>query len=166
MISQVAHMKQICLFTAVMLLPLFGAQDNPAVGNWKLNVAKSKFSSGTPPKSATLVIGVLGDSFKTSLQEIEGDDSQVGYEYTATFDDDKDYPLSGSSRPERLGGADTVALRRDGPRAYAGKFKKSGRIVVTNRTVVSKDGKTLTLAANGVDAKGQTIAVMTVWEKQ
>jgi hypothetical protein len=166
MISQVAHMKQICLFTAVMLLPLFGAQDNPAVGNWKLNVAKSKFSPGTPPKSATLVIGAQGDSFKTSLQEIEGDDSHVGYDYTATFDDDKDYPLSGSSLPERLGGAETVALRRDGPRAYAGKFKKSGKIVMTNRTVVSKDGKSLTVIANGADAKGQPIALTTVWDKQ
>ena len=167
MISQVAYMKQICVLTAVMFLPLlFGAQDNPAAGTWKLNVAKSKFSSGTPAKSATLVIEAHGDSIKTSLEEIEGDDSRVGYEYTATFDDGKDYPLSGSSRPERLGGAETVALRRASSHAYGGQFKKSGQIVMTNKTVVSKDGKSLTLTANGADAKGQAITVISVWDKQ
>jgi hypothetical protein len=159
-------MKQICLVTVAMLLPLLGAQDNPAAGTWKLNVAKSKFSSGTPPKSATLVIEVQDDSVKTGLEEIEGDDTRVGYEYTATLDDGKDYLLSGSSRPERLGGAETVALRRAGPRGYGGQFKKSGQVVMTNRTVVSKDGKTLTLTANGADAKGQPITLMTVWDKQ
>jgi len=157
---------KICLLTVAMLLPLLGAQDNPATGTWKLNVAKSKFSPGPPPKSATLVIEAQGDSIKTSLEEIEGDDRHVGYEYTATFDDGKDYPLSGSSRPERLGGAETVALRRAGSNAYGGQFKKSGQIVMTNRTVVSKDGKILTLTANGADAKGQQITLVTVWDRQ
>ncbi len=159
-------MKRICLVTVVMLLPILGAQDNPAIGTWKLNVAKSKFTPGPPPKNATLVIEAKGDSVRTSLEEIEGDDSHVGYEYTATFDDGKDYPLSGSTRPERLGGAETVALRWAGSHAYSGQFKKSGQVVMTNRTVVSKDGKTLTLIANGADPKGQPINLMTVWDKQ
>ena len=159
-------MKQIYVLAVVMLLPLLGAQDNSAAGTWKLNVAKSKFSSGSPPKSATLHIETQGDSVKTSLDEIEGDDSRVGYEYTATFDDGKDYPISGSSRPDRLGGAETVALRRAGLHPYAGLFKKSGQVVMTNRTVVSKDGKTLTLSANGADAKGQPLTLVTVWDRQ
>lgn len=159
-------MKQICVLTAAMLLPLLGAQDNPAIGTWKLNVAKSKFSPGPSPKSATLVIEAQGDSIKTTLEEIESDDRHVGYEYTATFDDGKDYLVSGSSRPERLGGAETVALRRSGSHAYGGQFKKSGQIVMTNRTVVSKDSKTLTITANGADPKGQPISLMTVWDKQ
>ncbi len=159
-------MKQICVLTAVMLLPLLGAQDNPATGTWKLNVAKSKFSPGPPPKSATLVIEAQGDSVKTSLEEIEADDSHTGYEYTAKFDDGKDYPLSGSSRPQRLGGAETVALRRAGSHVYGGQFKKSGQVVMTNKTAVSKDGKTLTLTANGADPKGQPITFTIVWDKQ
>jgi hypothetical protein len=163
--TKVLFVKKICACTVVMLLPLLGAQDNPAIGTWKLNIAKSKFS-GTPPKNATLMIEAVGDGVKTSLDEIDADDSRVGYEYTATFDDGKDYPLSGSSRPERLGGAETVALRRAGSHAYGGQFKKSGQIVMTNRTVVSKDGKTLTLTANGADSKGQPITLMTVWDKQ
>ncbi len=158
-------MKQIiCVFAVVGLLPLLGAENNPEAGTWKLNVEKSKFSPGPPLKSATLVIEAQGESIKTSYEEIEADDSHVGYGYTAPIDG-KDYPLTGSSRPELLRGAETVALRRDNSRAYGGMFKKSGQVVMTNMTSVSKDGKTLTMIVSGVDAKGNPVKLMTVWEK-
>ena len=131
-----------------------------------MNAAKSKFSPGPAPKSATLVIEAQSDSIKAKYEEIEGDDSRTGYEYTATLDDGKDYPLTGSTRPERLGQAETVLLRSSGARAYGGQFKKSGQIVMTNRIVVSKDGKTMTLTANGADAKGQPITAVVVWDRQ
>lgn len=159
-------MKQIvCVFTVAVLLPLLGAQNHPAVGTWKLDVEKSKFSPGPPPKSATLVIEAQGESLKTSYQEIEADDSHVGYEYTAALDG-KDYPLAGSSRPERLRGAETVSIRRDSSHGYGGMFKKSGQVVMTNMTSVSKDGKTLKLIVNGANAKGEPVTLMTVWDKQ
>jgi hypothetical protein len=159
--------KIIGVFAAVsLLLPLFGAQENPAVaGTWKLDVDKSKFSPGPPPKSATLVIEAQGESLKTTLEEIESDDSRAGYAYTAAIDG-KDYPLSGSARLDRLRGADSVALRRDSSRAYGAMFKKSGTVLMTNMTTVSKDGKTLKLVINGADSKGQQLLFQTVWEKQ
>jgi hypothetical protein len=75
------------------------AQKTFASGTWKLNLEKSKITPGPGPKSATLTIAVLGDNVKTSFEEVEGDDSRVGYEYSATYDDGKDYPISGSGRP-------------------------------------------------------------------
>jgi hypothetical protein len=158
-------MKHACILIIVALLPLLGAQDNPAVGTWKLDVAKSKFSPGPAPKSAKLVIVADGESVKTSYEEVEADESHVGYEYTSVLDS-KDHPLSGPSRPDRLSGADTVVLRPNGSRAYGAMFKKSGQVVMTNMTTVSKDGKTLTLVVNGANAKGEPVKLMTVWEKQ
>jgi hypothetical protein len=152
------------VFTAVALLPLLAAQSNPALGTWKLDVEKSKFSPGPAPKSATLVIAAQGDGVKTSCEEVEADDSHVGYEYTATIDG-KDYPIAGAGA-ERLGGADMVVLRQSGSRAFGAMFKKSGQVVMTNMTTVSKDGKTLTLVVNGADAKGQPMSRTTVWDKQ
>jgi hypothetical protein len=159
--------KTIGIFAAVsLLLPLFGAQENPAVtGTWKLDIEKSKFSPGPPPKSATLIIEAQGDSLKTTLEEIESDDSRAGYTYTAAIDG-KDYPLSGPSQLDRLRGADTVALRRDSSRAYGAMFKKSGTVLMTNMTTVSKDGKTLKLVVNGANSKGQQLLLQTVWDKQ
>ncbi len=159
-------MKQIIfVFTVAALLPLMGAGDNPWTGTWKLNIKKSKFSPNPPPKSATLVIEEQGDSIKTSFEEIEADDRHVGYAYTAPLDG-KDYPLTGASRPDLLRGVDTVALRRDNSRAYGGTFKKSGRLVITNMTSVSRDGKTLTLTVGGVDANGEEVKLTTLWDKQ
>jgi hypothetical protein len=161
-----AHMKQIiCVFAVAALLPLLGAQNNPAIGTWKLDVEKSKFSPGPPPKSAKLVIEVAGDSVKTSYEEVEGDDSHMGYEYTAALDG-KDHPLSGPSRPDRLDGAETVVMRPNSARSYGAMFKKSGKVVMTNMTSVSKDGKTLTLTVSGSDAKGEPLRLTTVWDKQ
>jgi hypothetical protein len=45
-------------------------------------------------------------------------------------------------------------------------FKKSGKVVMTNMTSVSKDGKTLTLTVSGSDAKGEPLRLTTVWDKQ
>jgi hypothetical protein len=158
-------MKQACILTLVALLPLLGAQDNPGIGTWKLNVAKSKFSPGPAPKSAQLVIAADGESVKTTFEAVEADESHMGYEYTAPVDG-KDHPLSGPSRPDRLSGAETVVLRQNGSRSYGAMFKKSGQVVMTNMTTVSKDGKTLTLIVNGTDAKGGPLSLTTVWEKQ
>jgi hypothetical protein len=159
-------MKTFGVWAVAALLPLIAAQDNSAAGTWKLNLSQSKFSPGPPPKGATLIIEAQNNSVKAKYEETEGDDSRAGYEYNATVDDGKDYPLSGSPRPDRLGGAETVLLRSSGSSAYSGQFKKSGQIVMTNRMVVSKDGKTLTLKANGADAKGQPISAVLVWDKQ
>src|SRR5271156_2190653 len=96
------NMRRICVLMIVALLPSLalsaasGAQENPAVGTWKLDVEKSKFSPGPAPKSAKLVIEAAGESVKTSYEEIEGDDSHTGYEYTAALDG-KDYPLTGAA---------------------------------------------------------------------
>src|SRR5580658_6843448 len=109
--GRLSHMTKLCIWMLAALLPLTAAQDNPAAGTWKLDVAKSKFSPGPPPKSATLTIEAQGDSVKTKLDEVEAGDSHTGYEYTASLDG-KDYPLAGSSGPERLRGADAVILRR------------------------------------------------------
>jgi hypothetical protein len=157
--------KTICVFAIAALLPLFGAENSPAVGTWKLDVEKSKFSPGPAPKSATLVIEAQGESLKTTYEEVESDDSHLGYGYTAKIDG-KDYPLTGSSPPDRLRGADTVTLSRDSSRSYGGRFKKSGQVVMTDMTSVSKDGKTLKLIVTGVNSKDQRVTLMTVWNKQ
>jgi hypothetical protein len=158
--------KIIWLVAVVALLPLFGAQNRPAVGGtWKLDVEKSKFSPGPAPKSATLVIEAQGESLKTTYEEVEADDSRAGYAYTAAIDG-KDYPLTSSSHLDRLRGADTVALRRDSSRAFGGMFKRAGLVVMTDMTTVSKDGKTLKLVVNGADSKGQQLILTTVWDKQ
>ena len=153
------------VLVAASLLPLLGAGENPSSGTWNLNVSKSKFSPGPAPKSAKLVVDEQGERVKVAYEEVESDDSRAGFEYTASMDG-KDYPIAGAPLPEALRGVETVLLRKNGARAYGALFKKTGQVIATSMTSVSKDGKTLTLAINGADAKGQPITLSMFWDKQ
>jgi len=165
--------RHVAFFPVVLLTVVFAgllpAQNNPAVGTWKLNVGKSKSSAAPLPKTATRTVEAQGDGLKTSYEEAEADGSQIKYEFTANYDG-KDYPISGSGRPtwrdDMLSGAETIALRRVSSNAYAGMLKKADKVVMTSRTVVSKDGKVTTVTASGADAKGQPTTVVSVWDKQ
>jgi len=44
----------VLLFLAMLVSVGAWAQNDPLVGTWKMNLAKSKFSPGPPPKSATI----------------------------------------------------------------------------------------------------------------
>jgi len=65
-----------------------------------------------------------------------------------------------------MSGAETIALRRENSRTFGAALKKSGNVVMTMKTVVSKDGKIMTITANGADAKGQPTTFLSVWDKQ
>lgn len=46
------------------------------------------------------------------------------------------------------------------------KLMKSGKTVGSGTSVVSADGKTLTLTSKGTDARGQTVSSVAVYDKQ
>ena len=78
------------------------AQDN-FVGTWKLNVAKSHYNPGPPPKSQTRRWESSGKVFVEGT-EATGKPSTHGYTIKP---DGKDYPATGATN-----GAETVATKR------------------------------------------------------
>ena len=60
----------VCLF-ATSLLSGF-AQTDPFIGTWKLNLAKSKYSPGPPPKSQTATYDAAGDGVKVTVKGTNG----------------------------------------------------------------------------------------------
>ena len=54
---------------------------------------------------------------------------------------------------------------RDGPMT-GDTLKRAGRIVITGMQEISPDGKVMTVTTNGVNAAGQTIRHVAVFEKQ
>src|SRR3954469_24128342 len=82
----------------VLGLCIFGlgiafAADNPQMGTWKLNEAKSKIPAGAM-KNTTVVYAVDGDNIKVTTDGTTGDGKPVHTEWTGKFDG-KDYPLTG-----------------------------------------------------------------------
>ena len=134
------------------------AQADPHIGTWVLNLEKSKYASGTAPKSQTSVYSAAGQGIKVATTTVNATGT-INTEYTATFDG-KDHPVKGN--PDW----DTTALKRVDARTIEFTRKKAGKIVQTARSVVAADGKSRTVTVTGVNAQGQKLNTASVWEKK
>ena len=136
------------------------AQQDPWMATWKLNLAKSKYDPGPPPRSQTVkreAWGANGVKYTSDSVNAQGESGHS--EYTANYDG-KDYPVIGD--PNR----DTVSLKRIDAHSYEFTSKKGGQVTTAGRTVVSPDGKTLTITSKGTNAQGQPVDNVTVFDKQ
>jgi hypothetical protein len=132
---------------------------DPALGTWKLNVAKSKYSPGPAPKSAAITYEEVADGIKRTGESVDAEGKTTSFMYTAKYDG-KEYPVSGSDD------FDTIVLKRINDNTTEATLKKSGKVVSTARRVVSKDGKMLTLTISGTNAKCEKMRNTAVYEKQ
>jgi hypothetical protein len=135
------------------------AQSDPQVGVWKLNVAKSKYSPGPVPNSATTTIEAVGAGTKVVVDQTMADGTARHWEFTANYDG-KDSPVTGN--PD----VDTVARTRLNGTTVQTISKKAGKVVTTQTSAVSSDGKTRTVTTKGVNASGQQIHNVAIYEKQ
>ena len=159
-----SRIRQACLGLAIagILVVLGGgafAQSNSDVGTWTLNVAKSKYSPGPAPKSATTKIETAGAGVKITVDQALADGTRH-WEYTAN-NDGKDVKVVGNN-PD----ADTVARTRINATTVQTVSKKGGKVTTTNTSVVSSDGKTRTVTTKGTNAQGQMVNNVAVYEKQ
>lgn len=132
---------------------------DPVIGTWTLNVAKSKFSSGQALKSQTRTYVQTGQDVTWTANSVTADGSKRTAQCTFKYDG-KDYPVAGSSV------YDTLALKRVNARTAAFKGKKGGKVTETGSRKVSADGKVLTVLINGTDAKGVPFKDVEVFDKQ
>jgi hypothetical protein len=136
------------------------ASEDPQVGTWKLNVAKSKYRPGPAPKSGTVKIEAWGDDgAKVTADGVNAEGQTTHVEFQAKYDG-KDYPVTG------LPTADTILLKRVNPNTVDGITKKGGKKVGKTRSVVSKDGKTRTFTSEGTDAQGRKFKNVTVYDRE
>jgi hypothetical protein len=151
-------------FAVALVLPsltVFGQTTaNPLTGIWELNLAKSKFvPAASALKSQTRNYQVVGQQEKGVHTGIDAEGKPNRIEFTVTYDG-KDYPYKGSPDYDTL--SVTVVDR------FTTSFtqKRAGKVVLTGRRVVSKDGKTLTITAKGTNAKGEPIDNVVVFDKR
>ena len=135
------------------------AQTDPIIGTWKLNLAKSKYNPGPPPKSQTLTYEAAGQGVKVTNKIMGAEGKPIDIQFTANYDG-KDYPVTGN--PDW----DTIAFKRIDAYKVEVTRKKAGKVVSTNTRVVSNDGKTMTITEKGVNAKGEKFSSIVVYEKQ
>jgi len=147
------------LLLVVLALNVSAAAADQQSGTWKMNAAKSTYSPGPAPKSATVKIDSDAENIKVTADGIDAAGNPTHVEYTAKYDG-KDYPLTGAPN------ADTIAVERIDASTVQSTAKKAGEVVLIVKSVVSKDGKTRTSTFKGKDAQGQDINNVVVYDKQ
>jgi hypothetical protein len=140
-------------FAAVCALALHvtaGAQAaDPLVGTWKLDVAKSTYKPGPAPKSATVTIDPEGKGIKVSIDAVMAD-GPMKWGYSSARDG-KDSPVTGNPN------YDAANVTQNSPTEGTIVYKKGGKTIMTVKTSISKDGKSMTATSTGTDAKGQAV---------
>jgi hypothetical protein len=149
------------LLTTVAVRPLL-AEDNPFVGTWKLNTAKSKFEGAPAPKSQTRTITAEGNSVKYSFEGVAADGTPFAFSFVTNYDG-KDCPVTGTGTPA---GADSISLKRVNTHKIEGVLKKGGKEVGRVTSEVSKDGKVATVKGEGKGADDKVYSTDTVYDKQ
>ena len=148
------------VLTLVMLfvgLTICSAQ-NPSLGTWKLNEAKSKIPAGSP-KNSTVTYEAAGDSIKGTIDGVDGQGKPTHTEWKGKFDG-KDYPVSGDPT------SDTRAIKQIDDHHYQLTVKKAGKVTLTGKAVIAADGKSRTVTVSGMDSMGMKTEAVSVYDKQ
>src|SRR5579864_5436981 len=153
--------RRIGIFALVVVVLATGslllAQDNPFVGTWKLNVAKSKYDPGPAPQSQTRTWDASGMVMVNGINAA-GKPTSYGYPIKG---DGMEYPTMGSV-PNT---ADKISTKKIDANTFEANFTKAGKHVETATFKVSKGGKTLTITAKGATDAGAFNNIL-VWDKQ
>ena len=137
------------------------AQGEPRVGTWELNLAQSTFSPGPPPKKQTLTFQSAGPQWAALLQGIDASGKPINPDMNnlAINFDGRDHATPNTDY-------ETTAWKAISAEKYEVIRKKAGKIVLTSTNVLTKDGKTMTITTKGVNAAGQSIYNVRVYDKQ
>ena len=137
----------------------FAAQVDPMIGTWKLNLARSTYTTGPAPRSATLTFqntnGVLTDTAEAVLPNGSSGKLVLQHIY-----DGQPHPTTGSAD------IDASAYTKVDANTIIYTRMKGGKVTGVGTEELSADGKTLTINATAINAAGQKLSSVTVYEKQ
>jgi hypothetical protein len=152
--------------TAVMTVTFTagGQSAEPWLGTWTLNLTKSTYRPGPPPKSSTSTIEPWQGDVKVTVDTVPAQGPPIHLENSAKFDA-KDYPVLGAppSGTPAASNATRAYTRTHDHVEYVTKV--DGDVSTTTKWTVSRDGKTLTVTITGKDALGQAIKNTQVYDK-
>jgi len=158
-------MKRLLIVLGVVLLAGSASaqsKDDPSIGSWKLNVAKSKFTPGPPIKGDTRSYEVQDGWLIVTTETTAANGDRTGVRFAAKFDG-KEYPQIGRFAP-------TVALISYQPvdkRTLKYTVKDTaGKVTSTNTRTVSADGKTMTIEQKSTEASGRPVLNVELFELQ
>jgi hypothetical protein len=132
---------------------------DPRIGTWKINLAKSKFNPGPPPKDMTVRFEPNGyDGLRVTIDTVEASGEVTKHTYVANYDG-KDYAVSGDP------GRDTVALKRIDLFALEYTNKRAGKVINSYREVIAPDLKSRSITQKGMSSRGVMVDNVIVYDR-
>ena len=147
------------VFTICIIAVSLFAAENPFAGTWKLNAAKSKLAGSGIGPSGGVRVESDGTTYKASVDTTDEKGQPVKYDYEATLD----------GKPSKVTGSaaiDELSLKRVNDHTIDVTGKKDGKVVYTDKRIVSKDGKTYTISRTGTSPDGNKFHATIVFDKQ
>ena len=134
------------------------AAADPFVGTWKLNPSRSKYKTGQPPKEQMVTITESGSDQDVTIKGVAADGTPISSRYTV--------PTTGGVGKVIESPYEAVSGKRMGPNQREITYSKGSKVVLTVRTRVSSDGKTMTASVKGTDAQGKPVEATALFERQ
>jgi hypothetical protein len=139
--------------------PPGSSSEDLVLGVWTLDVQKSSYDPGPPPKSQTRTYESVPEGTHATIVTVDAKGQSVTARYTAKYDS-LEYPLTGSAA------IDAIALKRVNAYTSEATLTHARKTIGTARRVISEDGKTMTITFRGTDENGRAVVNVAVYEKQ
>lgn len=137
---------------------LIWATDDPVIGTWKLNVAKSKYLPGPAPRSETRKYETAPDGIDATVTTVARDGQTIVQKY----------PSNADGRVQTVTGApdkDGIIMTKVDFFTSESKIIHGGNVIGLARRTVSGDGKTMTITYEGT-LNGEKVKNVALYERQ
>ena len=150
-------LARLVIVVAITAVGSFAADNS--LGTWKRNTDKTTGSGPRTVKSLTTVREASEGGVKVTTTGENMDGTPINSSYTAKYNG-KDNPVTGAPW-------DTISIKQINANTFTREVKKTGgKYHSKGKTVISKDGKTMTLTTKGTNAEGKPTTATIVSEKQ
>jgi hypothetical protein len=113
-------------------------QADPILGRWELDLAKSTFNPGPPPRRELRLYEPEHEGIKAVVAITDASGRTTTFEYVTSYND----VVSAVTGSET---SDSIRMRKIDAYTVEGELSQGGRVVGHTRRVVSRDGQTMTI---------------------
>jgi len=135
------------------------AADNPFLGTWKLNEAKSHIPSGAAKITSAVYSPAANDMVTVTTDGVDAKGNPIHTEWTGKFDG-KPYPVTGS--PD----VDNRTMEARGVRTLITSNLKGVKLVYKGKIEISADGQSRTVDITGTTPDGKPYKATYFYDKQ
>jgi hypothetical protein len=112
--------------------------DDLLLGTWLLDVSKSRYTPGPPPKSQTRTYEKHRLGIRATVKTVQADGRSTTVQTVYDFDN-MEHPVTGSEE------VDAIVMKRIDAYTAEGTLTHAGREIGSLRRLIAKDGKSMTV---------------------